>query len=183
MLANAIWLKKRAGRFACKLAPTVIGMLLASTASASLTVTIGGNPVDKVLVLKSAHQLQLLSHGTQVKTYHVSLGKQPLGPKQSEGDDRTPEGVYRIDWRHVSDHYNLALHISYPNPDDEARAQKAGVSPGAMIMIHGTPLDPDFPEWYFSSLDWTAGCIAMTNADIREVWSLVKDGTPIEIRP
>lgn len=183
MLAKANYLKKCLAGFASKLAPTLLGMLLAGTASASLTVTLDGKPIDKVLVIKSAHQLQLLSHGTQVKAYHVSLGKQPKGPKQSEGDDRTPEGVYLIDWRHTSDHYNLALHISYPNQVDQARAQKAGVSPGAMIMIHGTPLDPDFPEWYFSSLDWTAGCIAMTNADIREVWSLVKDGTQIEIRP
>ncbi|KAF1068724.1 MAG: hypothetical protein GAK45_01289 [Pseudomonas citronellolis] len=75
------------------------------------------------------------------------------------------------------------MHISYPNARDVARARDKGLQPGGMIMIHGTPQSDEYPEWYFSSLDWTNGCIAMTNADIRELWSLVKDGTLIEIRP
>ena len=75
------------------------------------------------------------------------------------------------------------MHISYPNSRDKAQAAKQGVSAGSMIMIHGTPVDEEYPEWYFKTLDWTNGCIAMSNTDMREVWSLVKDGTLIEIRP
>ncbi|MGQ7956598.1 L,D-transpeptidase family protein [Pseudomonas sp. SP16.1] len=139
--------------------------------------------VDKVLVLKSERKLHLLQRGETIKSYRISLGKQPSGAKQREGDLRTPEGFYWIDWRKASDKYQLSLHISYPNARDLANARQAGVSPGSMIMIHGTPLDEEYPEWFFHTLDWTEGCIAMRNADMREVWELVKDGTLIEIRP
>ncbi|WP_213877257.1 L,D-transpeptidase family protein [Pseudomonas sp. dw_358] len=139
--------------------------------------------IDKVLVIKSAHQLQLLSHGQALKTYHVSLGKVPRGPKEREGDLRTPEGLYWLDWRKTSDRYNLAIHLSYPNIRDAAQARDKNVAAGGMIMLHGTPVDNDYPEWYFSSLDWTDGCIALKNDDMREVWNLVRDGTLIDIRP
>jgi murein L,D-transpeptidase YafK len=139
--------------------------------------------VDKVLVVKSERRLHLLSRGETLKSYRVSLGKQPNGPKLREGDKRTPEGFYWIDWRKNSDKYNLSMHISYPNARDLARARNDNVPPGSMIMIHGTPLDEEYPEWYFHTLDWTEGCIAMKNDDMREVWSLVADGTLIEIRP
>ena len=142
-----------------------------------------GKSIDKVLVLKSAHQLQLINDGKPFKTYRISLGKNPKGHKLIEGDRRTPEGLYWIDWRKTSDKYNLSMHISYPNARDAANARKKGVSAGGMIMIHGTPLDDEYPEWFFSTLDWTEGCIAMRNADMREVWNLVQDGTLIEIRP
>ena len=160
----------------------------ATLASAAFTETrtirpLDGPLIDKVLVLKTQRQLQLMSRGEAVKTYRISLGKQPRGAKEREGDKRTPEGFYWLDWRKVSDRYNLAIHVSYPNTHDAARARREGVEPGGMIMIHGTPMDENYPEWYFSSLDWTEGCIAMKNADMSEVWSLVKDGTMIEIRP
>jgi murein L,D-transpeptidase YafK len=147
------------------------------------TQDIADRSIDKILVLKSAHQLQLISHGKALKTYRISLGKFPKGQKLREGDRRTPEGFYWLDYRKVSDAYNLSMHISYPNISDSARARREGVNPGSMIMIHGTPVDENYPEWYFQTLDWTDGCIAMNNSDIREVWSLVKDGTLIEIRP
>ena len=89
---------------------------------------------------------------------------------------RTPEGFYWIDWRKTSDKYNLSMHISYPNARDPARATE-GVAPGSMIMLHGTPVDEEYPEWFFHTLDWTEGCIALTNSDMREIWGLVKDGT------
>lgn len=142
-----------------------------------------GQSIDKVLVIKSERRLHLMSRGESLKSYRVSLGKRPDGPKQREGDQRTPEGFYWIDWRKASDKYNLAMHISYPNARDLARASAEGVRPGNMIMLHGTPLDEEYPEWFFQTLDWTEGCIALTNDDMREVWSLVKDGTLIEIRP
>lgn len=139
--------------------------------------------IDKVLVIKSARQLQLISNGEALKTYRVSLGKNPKGTKLKEGDKRTPEGFYWIDWRKPSNNYNLSMHISYPNAADSERAKREGVKPGSMIMLHGTPIDEEYPEWYFHTLDWTEGCIALKNNDMREVWDLVKDGTLIEIRP
>ncbi|MCY1286601.1 L,D-transpeptidase catalytic domain [compost metagenome] len=150
---------------------------------ANATPTLDGQRIDKVLVIKSERKLHLMGKGTVLKSYKVSLGKQPVGAKQREGDKRTPEGFYWIDWRKTSDRFNLAMHISYPNIRDQHKAREAGVPAGGMIMIHGTPIDEEYPEWYFSTLDWTEGCIAMTNADMREIWSLVKDGTLIEIRP
>ncbi|MCE1118484.1 MULTISPECIES: L,D-transpeptidase family protein [Pseudomonas] len=142
-----------------------------------------GPLIDKVLVLKSERRLQLISRGEPLKTYRISLGKQPKGAKGREGDKKTPEGLYWLDWRKVSDRYNLAMHISYPNITDAAKARREGVEAGGMIMIHGTPINEEYPEWYFHTLDWTEGCIAMRNDDMREVWSMVKDGTLIEIRP
>lgn len=158
-------------------------LFLAGLSQASVPVAGDGRIVDKVLVVKSERKLHLLSKGQPLKSYKVSLGKQPRGPKLREGDQRTPEGLYWLDWRKASDKFNLSMHISYPNARDQARARTEGVSPGSMIMLHGTPLDDHYPEWYFHGLDWTEGCIAMRNDDMREVWSLVRDGTLIEIRP
>ena len=139
--------------------------------------------IDKVLVEKSERRLHLMHRGKVIKSYRVSLGKQPKGAKVREGDMRTPEGFYWIDWRKTSEKFNLSMHISYPNSRDRARAQTLGVPAGGMIMLHGTPLDDEYPEWYFHTLDWTEGCIALKNDDMRDIWSRVKDGTLIEIRP
>jgi len=149
-----------------------------SNSSASLQ----GKAVDKILVVKSERRLHLISQGQKLKSYTVSLGKK-TGPKLHEGDQRTPEGLYWIDWRKPSDKYNLSMHISYPNARDAAKAKDKGLPPGSMIMLHGTPRDAEYPEWYFSSLNWTDGCIALNNNDMQEIWSLVKDGTLIEIKP
>ena len=142
-----------------------------------------GQSIDKILVLKSARRLQLISDGKPIKTYRISLGKQPKGPKMREGDKRTPEGLYWVDWRKKSDKFNLAMHINYPKISDAATARREGVNPGSMIMIHGTPDTEENPEELFHTLDWTDGCIAMKNYEMREVWNLVKDGTMVEIRP
>ena len=154
-----------------------------TVSQASAVETLNGKVIEKVLVLKSAHQLQLINDGKPIKTYRISLGKNPRGPKLMEGDKRTPEGFYWIDWRKTSNNFNLAMHISYPNITDSARARREGVEPGGMIMIHGTPDTEDTPEDLFHTLDWTDGCVAMRNRDMREVWNLVPDGTMIEIRP
>lgn len=138
--------------------------------------------VDKVLVVKSEQQLYLLQRGEVLKSYRVSLGKQ-AGAKQYEGDMRTPEGLYWLDWRKPSYRYNLSINISYPNEQDVQRAAALGKPAGSMIMLHGTPNDPEFPEWFFNTLNWTEGCIALTNKDMEEVWRLVPDDTLIEIRP
>ena len=163
----------------------LVALCLSSATALSVHASqaIQNKPVDKVLVLKSERKLHLMHRGQILKSYRVSLGKQPKGPKLREGDNRTPEGFYWIDWRKTSQNYNLSMHISYPNARDRAAASAKGLSPGGMIMLHGTPIDEEYPEWYFHTLDWTNGCIALKNSEMREVWNLVKDGTLIEIRP
>lgn len=139
--------------------------------------------VEQLLVHKQARKLEVISNGQVVRSYRIALGRQPVGHKQQSGDNRTPEGIYHIDWRHRSPNYNLSMHLDYPNLKDRAEAWKRKVDPGGMIMIHGTPVDEDYPEWFFSGLDWTNGCIALDNASMQELWDLVPDGTLVEIKP
>ena len=139
--------------------------------------------IDHIVVIKNQHKLMLLSGDQVVKSYSVALGAGGLAPKRRQGDNRTPEGIYRIDHRNPASHYHLALHVSYPDQSDREAARKRGVSPGGDIMIHG--LGEDFrdlgPKHYLSN--WTAGCIAVTDEEIDEIWELVPVGTPVEIRP
>jgi len=139
--------------------------------------------VDHILVLKKKHKLLLLSEDQIVKTYSVALGSGGLAPKRLEGDDKTPEGLYRIDYRNPASRFHLALHISYPGEADKEQARKRGVSPGGDIMIHG--LGGEFRSLGTKHYlyDWTAGCIAVTDSEIEEIWRLVPDRTPVEIRP
>ncbi|WP_348273401.1 L,D-transpeptidase family protein [Halopseudomonas sp. SMJS2] len=139
--------------------------------------------IEKLLIHKQERRLEVISDGQVIRYYRVALGKQPVGHKQERGDNRTPEGIYSIDWRHHSPSYNLSLHLDYPNLKDRAEAWKRGVDPGSMIMIHGTPVDEEYPEWFFTGLDWTNGCIALDNRSMRELWELAPDGTLVEIRP
>jgi murein L,D-transpeptidase YafK len=143
----------------------------------------GGTVADHVVVEKSARRLTLYSHGAPLKSYCVSLGAQPRGAKQREGDNKTPEGIYRIDFKNAGSGFHKALHVSYPSPADRARAAAAGVSPGGEIMIHGLPNGLGFLGRLQRFRDWTAGCIALTNRDVDEVWRAVPAGTPVEIRP
>jgi len=113
----------------------------------------------------------------------VALGQGGLAPKQRAGDGRTPEGRYVIDSRNSASAYHRSLHISYPNPEDRKRAAKLGVSPGGDIMIHGLPNGKGFIGSAHRAYDWTLGCVAVTDAEIEEIWKLVPDGTPVEIRP
>lgn len=139
---------------------------------------------DKVIVKKSTRMLYLSYKGEIYKQYHVSLGAVPTGAKRAEGDMMTPEGSYVLDWRQASRLYNKSIHISYPNKKDKENAKKLKVKAGSMIMIHGTPsnwaLSP-IGDWMPMLLDWTEGCIAMSNDDIEEVWKNTKNGTPIYI--
>jgi murein L,D-transpeptidase YafK len=138
---------------------------------------------DKVLIQKSARELTLLSKGKPFRSYHVSLGSNPKGAKEREGDERTPEGLYTIDSRNAYSKYHLALHVSYPNAADRARARRLRVRPGGEIMIHGTPNRWRGLRLVFEHADWTAGCIAVSDRDIEEIWKLVPNGTMVEIRP
>jgi murein L,D-transpeptidase YafK len=138
---------------------------------------------DSVLILKKDHLLELLSGGKVIRTYHVALGTGGLAPKQKEGDARTPEGHYIIDSRNAQSHYYKALHVSYPNTKDRERAAKMGVAPGGAIMIHGLPNGMGKIGAAHRLYDWTLGCIAVTDAEIDEIWTMVPVGTPLEIRP
>jgi murein L,D-transpeptidase YafK len=138
---------------------------------------------DKVLIEKSARQLTLLRNGKPFRSYHVSLGSNPKGAKEREGDGRTPEGVYTIDSRNAYSKYHLALHVSYPNAADRARARRLRVRPGGEIMFHGTPNRWRGLRIVFQHTDWTKGCIAVSDSDIEEIWKLVPNGTVVEIRP
>ena len=141
---------------------------------------------DRVILKKSTRMLYLYSGGEVYKRYHISLGAVAVGAKEFEGDMKTPEGNYILDWRQLSSRYNKSIHISYPNKIDKSKAKKLGVSAGGMIMIHGTPnswaISP-LGDWLPMLLDWTEGCIAMSNDDMEEVWERVPDDTPITIIP
>lgn len=138
---------------------------------------------DRILVLKSERKLMLLSQGKVLREYRVALGFNPVGPKQQEGDGRTPEGLYVIDWRNPHSQFHLSLHVSYPTAEETARARKRGMKPGGMIMIHGLGPQAASLASVHTLTDWTNGCIAVNNQEIEEIWRLVPDGTPIEIRP
>ncbi|WP_127105223.1 L,D-transpeptidase family protein [Pararhodobacter zhoushanensis] len=139
---------------------------------------------DFVLVLKAARRLILYRQGQPLREYRISMGDGANdGPKRFEGDGRTPEGRYIIDWRNPNSLAYLSLHISYPNEQDVAYAESQGRRAGGDIMIHGINNGWGFLGVLQRSRDWTAGCIAVTNREMRQIWSLVPDGTPIEIRP
>jgi murein L,D-transpeptidase YafK len=138
---------------------------------------------EKVRVIKSERKLYLLRDGIPYKTYCISLGSRPVGDKMRQGDKRTPEGRYTIDWRNPQSRYHRALHISYPNAMDQQEARAQGVDPGGMIMIHGLPNKAKGDPEGYAGLDWTDGCIAVTNPEIEELLHAIKDGTPIEILP
>jgi murein L,D-transpeptidase YafK len=130
--------------------------------------------VDRVVVRKQARQMELMRKGAIVKTYKIALGFTPTGHKIQEGDGKTPEGNYLIDWRNPNSAFHLSLHISYPDRTDRQQAASRGVSTGGDIFIHGNTI---------VRRDWTAGCIAVTDREIEEIWAAVPNNTPISILP
>jgi murein L,D-transpeptidase YafK len=139
--------------------------------------------IDRVVVYKQQRKLVLLSGNKEVKSYRISLGSDPVGRKQKQGDHRTPEGVYVLDSRNANSQFYKAFHISYPNEQDKTAAQKLKVSPGGDIMLHGLPKKYAWVGRAHTQYDWTDGCIAVTNEEMDEIWRLVRVGTPIEIKP
>jgi murein L,D-transpeptidase YafK len=138
---------------------------------------------DRIIIFKNEHVMKLMRKGEVLKMYGVALGREPRGPKVMQGDRKTPEGLYTVDSKISRSRFHLALHISYPNAADAERARKLGVSPGGALEIHGLP---ESYAWLGSShrlVDWTDGCIAVTNPEIEEIWDLVPVGTPVAIRP
>jgi murein L,D-transpeptidase YafK len=155
--------------------------LMSGAASAAPPLAPPDERADAVYLDKSERRLDLLRDGAVIQSYEVSLGANPEGHKEREGDERTPTGTYVLDWRNPDSRAHLALHVSYPDADDIARARALGVSPGGDIMIHGIANGWGWVGPLHRLWDWTDGCIAVTNAEMREIWSLVPDGTPITI--
>jgi murein L,D-transpeptidase YafK len=159
--------------------------------------------IDKVEVFKAERRVELITmtkKGPQVvKSYDMSLGFEPLGHKTQEGDGKTPEGLYTLDWKNPNSKYHLSIHVSYPNQADRDQARQRGVSPGGEIFIHGMPNNTKPWAWLISpafngsvndmihsilqDFDWTLGCVAFRNEDIEEIYKAVKIPTPIEIFP
>lgn len=141
------------------------------------------NYADKVVVIKSKRVLMVMRNGEILKIYKIALGKNPVGHKTREGDQKTPEGNYILDSRNSNSKYHLSMHISYPNESDILNSKKNGVSPGSGIMIHGVTRELEALGRFHRFSDWTNGCVAVTNFEMKEIWKLVPDGTPIEIKP
>lgn len=138
---------------------------------------------DSIVVEKSRRTMTMYSQGTPVRIYFIALGQNPVGKKVSRGDNRTPEGLYYIEGHNPESKYHLSLRVSYPNDLDIAEARARGVSTGGDIMIHGLPKGFEKVGAEHRQRDWTNGCIAVTNAEIEEIWSAIPDGAVIHIKP
>ena len=139
--------------------------------------------IDKILVEKSKRQLHVYSKGELIKTYKISLGREPIGKKQFEGDKKTPEGLYYINGKNSASGYYKNLGVSYPNAEDIKYAEKMKKSPGGLIKIHGLRNGLGWIGKNHLFFDWTMGCIALTNEDVEELYNCIEIGTPIEIKP
>ena len=142
-----------------------------------------GTTIDRIVVEKSARKLSIFQNGQRLKSYPVALGRNPVGAKEQEGDNKTPEGIYNIDSRNPQSDFHLGLHISYPSAVDQARAAERGVNAGFDIMLHGIQNGRGWIGAFHRLHDWTAGCIALTDEEIEELWRVTPDGTIVEIRP
>jgi murein L,D-transpeptidase YafK len=169
------------------MALAVAGALgLAGCASSTKMATVEPSHADKVVVKKSQRKLELHNNGRVIREYRIALGGAPDGHKFREGDQRTPIGDYLLNWRNPNSNFYKSIHISYPNERDKLVSRSLGYSsPGGMIMIHGLPnyVRSEALRQQYANRDWTQGCIAVQNHEIDEIWSMVRDGTPIKILP
>lgn len=152
--------------------------LFAAVAGCSKFKTYDGPEVTRMAIYKSSRSIYLYHHDQVLEAFQMELGFAPDGPKEFEGDGKTPEGSYFIDRRNPESSFHLSLGISYPNQDDRVRASSMGRSPGGDIFIHGQKT-----RWDKGGDDWTAGCIAVTNREIEKMYAMVRNGTPIDIYP
>ena len=162
-----------------RLTAAALLVALAASCGPSKFKTYSGPPVTQIVVNKSARQMLFFSGNSIIKAYNVGLGNEPLGHKQFEGDGKTPEGLYYIDRRNPDSAYHLSVGISYPSQHDALRAELVGLKPGGDIFIHGRG-----PEGRAANLtDWTAGCIAVDDDEIEEIYAMLRPGVPIVINP
>jgi murein L,D-transpeptidase YafK len=138
---------------------------------------------DKIIVDKGERKLHLLRNGEPIRSFDIALGVEPVGDKEKEGDQKTPEGVYTLDDRNPDSDYFLSIHISYPSSQERTQARSRGLDPGGAIMIHGQPNMPTYSAAYYKKEDWTNGCIAVSNSDMIDIWLMTPNDIPIEIRP
>ena len=164
-------------KFSCNIISAALAVLLLSG------IAYGGQIADSVLVIKSESRLYLIREGRELASFKVAFGSNPRGHKQQQGDERTPEGHYILDYKNPHSKYYKSIHISYPNKQDRADARKRGVDPGGDIVIHGQPNGYERFSFIVQFFNWTDGCIALSNSDMDLVWQAVIPGTPIEIRP
>jgi murein L,D-transpeptidase YafK len=165
----------------------LVGVLGIVGCSTTPTMTeVGPTRADKVVVKKSQRKLELHNNGRVIREYRIALGGSPDGHKFREGDQRTPIGDYSLNWRNPNSNFYKSIHISYPNERDKLVSRTLGYSsPGGLIMIHGLPnyVKSEALRQQYIGRDWTQGCIAVQNHEIDEIWSMVRDGTPIKILP
>ena len=172
-------MKLRGGSVRGKLLLSILIVMLAPAAEAVST----EQSIDKIVVIKSKRIIKLIAGDQVMKHYRISLGKNSTGHKKQQGDSRTPEGRYKIDYRNSQSRFYLSLHINYPNHKDIASARRSGVSPGGDIFIHGQPNGLGALSPVYRYVDWTDGCIAVSNSAMDEIWRLVKTGTEVIIYP
>lgn len=174
--------KMRLGKSAVTVAMLLV-LSIAASCSSSKFKRYNGPEVTRVIVDKGDRKLFLIHHNKVLKSYDMELGFAPVGHKQFEGDGKTPEGEYVIDRRNPDSSFHLSLGISYPNEADIAYAEAEGKSPGGDIFIHGQPNKLVRSRKKASDPDWTAGCISVTNKEMERIYAMIKDGTPITLRP
>jgi len=167
----------------CARAEAPLSSSAIATPSSSMGLEAGLPLADSVVVRKGERRLYLMRNGAVLRSYKIALGLRPEGHKQYEGDYRTPEGKYRLVRRNPNSEFFLSIQISYPNEEDVARARRQGLKPGGAIMIHGQPNVPTRSKDYYATVDWTEGCIAVSNSDMVEIWLMTPPDTPIEIQP
>jgi murein L,D-transpeptidase YafK len=158
-------------------------LALASTGCSHTDAPAVRGTADRVIILKSARTMTLMSGSKVLKVYKVAIGRSPIGPKTRVGDHKTPEGIYIVDAKKDPSRFHRAFHLSYPNPADVERARQLGVSPGGDIEIHGIENGLGWIGSMHRIFDWTDGCIAVTDPEIDEAWQMVPVGTVVEIRP
>ncbi len=158
-------------------------ILLAVLSVSGQAVASENETADRVVIRKSARKLLLMRNDKVLGEMDIALGLMPKGHKIAEGDFRTPEGTYRLTERNPGSDFFLSIRISYPNADDVRHAKLRGQAPGGQIMIHGQPNEPKHPAGYYRTTDWTNGCIAVSNADMVDIWLMTDRNTPVQILP
>jgi murein L,D-transpeptidase YafK len=172
--ASSVWAQNQAAPMAA---------VAAGAGRADASINAGLSQADAIVVRKSERRLYLMRNGAVLRSFKVALGLRPEGHKEYEGDFRTPEGKYRLIRRNPQSEFFLSLQVSYPNEADLTNAKRLGMRPGGNIMIHGRPNTPRKPSEYYANVDWTEGCISVSNSDMVEIWLMTPLDTPIEILP
>jgi len=172
---------RRAARFC--LPALLLSLLFGFAAQSPAQSVSAAERADTILIVKHERKLYLLHDNTPLRSYRIALGLSPTGAKEREWDFRTPEGSYIVDFRQEHSRYFKALHISYPSPADRKRSSAQHLSAGRDIFIHGEPNQPSKPDSYYKTRDWTNGCIALSDEDLQDVWSLTAGRTRVEIVP